>query len=124
MENFVVGDLTITVDRSDPLAIKLSWLGKSNSRSPSKELGPLFVALANEATAQDRRIEMRFEHIEHFNSSTITALIQFIQGLDLSKVALRLVYDGSLKWQRLSVEALRVFERAGGSLEIHALEAA
>jgi hypothetical protein len=54
---------------------------------------------------------MHFERIEHFNSSTITALIRLIQTARKAGVKLVMVYDQNLKWQRLSFDALRVFDK-------------
>ena len=62
-------------------------------------------------TEKKGSIEMHFEKIEHFNSSTITALIRLIQFCRKSNIKLAMVYDQSLKWQRLSFDALRVFEK-------------
>ena len=54
---------------------------------------------------------MHFEKIEHFNSSTITALIKLIQVCRKSNVKLVDGLRPELKWQRLSFDALRVFEK-------------
>jgi hypothetical protein len=56
-------------------------------------------------------IELHFEKLEHFNSSTITSIIQLIQDSRARGVKLVLVYDEALKWQKLSFDALRVFAR-------------
>jgi hypothetical protein len=61
------------------------------------------------AGARNLPIELHFEQLEHFNSSTITSLIQLIQDSRARSIKLILVYDQALKWQRLSFDALRVF---------------
>ena len=87
------------------------WRGKSNERNPPEILKPWFEKLLGAVSEKKGSIEMHFEKIEHFNSSTITALIKLIQVCRKSNVKLVMVYDQSLKWQRLSFDALRVFEK-------------
>ena len=56
-------------------------------------------------------IEMHFEKLDHFNSSTIAAVIRFIQDARQRGVKLIIVYNQALKWQKLSFDAMRVFVR-------------
>lgn len=111
MENLTSGDLTIEVTESPDAVFRCTWRGKSNERNPPEILKPWFEKLL--AAVGDRKgsIEMHFEKIDHFNSSTITALIKLIQVCRKANMKLVMVYDQSLKWQRLSFDALRVFEK-------------
>jgi len=112
MQSLIVGDLRIeALEDCAPPAVQLLWKGKSNERNPPEILKPWFEKLLASVTEQKGSIEMHFEKIEHFNSSTITALIKLIQVCRKSNVKLVMVYDQSLKWQRLSFDALRVFEK-------------
>ena len=104
------GDLTIEATEVEGV-IRCVWKGKSNERNPPEVLRPWFDKLLAEAGEKKSGIEMHFERIEHFNSSTITALIKLIQVCRKSAIKLVMVYDQSLKWQRLSFDALRVFEK-------------
>jgi hypothetical protein len=63
------------------------------------------------ANARKVPIELHFEDIEHINSSTITSIIQLIQDSRARSIKLILVYDQTLRWQKLSFDALRVFAR-------------
>lgn len=109
MENLTSGDLTIEVVVSPDSIYQCTWRGKSNERNPPETLKPWFEKLL--AAVGKGTVEMHFEKIEHFNSSTITALIRLIQSCRKAGVKLAMIYDGSLKWQRLSFDALRVFEK-------------
>ena len=113
------GDLTILV--SEPGCVRLDWKGKSSSRDPAKILGPFFALVARRAAelagAGRPSVEMHFEALEHFNSSTITALIQFIQKSRASGLHLSIVFDAAQKWQRLSFDALRIFDKSDGLLQ-------
>ncbi len=115
MENLVAGDLTINITNQEGL-LGLDWRGKSADRQPQVALSPFFDEVANEAAEQTAAIEMHFENLEHFNSSTITVLIQFIQKLRQKNIKLRIVFNAGFKWQRLSFDALRIFEKPDGLL--------
>ena len=112
MQGLVVGDLRIeALEVPAPAALRLVWKGKSNHRHPHEALAPYFREVL--ATAGDRKlaIELHFEKLEHFNSSTITSIIQLIQDSRARAIKLVLVYDQALKWQKLSFDALRVFAK-------------
>lgn len=117
LENLRAEELAIDVERADAM-LRLSWRGKSNQRSPSKVLAPFFARAIEAAAAANLAIEMRFHELQHFNSSTITAVIELIQDARSKGVKLIIAYDGALKWQRLSFDALKVFSRADGLLEL------
>jgi hypothetical protein len=111
MENLTAGDLNLEVTVTPESVYKCIWRGKSNERNPPEVLKPWFDKLIAAAVAKRSSIEMHFERIEHFNSSTITALIKLIQTCRKSAIPLVMYYDQTLKWQRLSFDALRVFEK-------------
>ena len=118
MENLQSGDLTIEVSVSHDGVYSCTWRGKSNERNPPEILKPWFEKLLASVTDRKGTIEMHFEKIDHFNSSTITALIKLIQVCRKSNVKLAMVYDQSLKWQRLSFDALRVFEKSDDMFQL------
>lgn len=109
MDSLVSGDLRIDMVAQAGGTVQLEWRGKSNDRSPGKILAPYFASVLARAAEQKLTVEQHFENIDHFNSSTIAAVIQLIQDARTLNVPLVLVYDQTLKWQRLSFDALRVF---------------
>jgi hypothetical protein len=111
MENLIANDLNIEVTVTPDAVFQCTWRGKSNERNPPEILKPWFEKLFAAVLEKKGSIEMHFEKIEHFNSSTITALIKLIQTCRKSNLRLVMIYDQSLKWQRLSFDALRVFEK-------------
>jgi hypothetical protein len=111
------GDLHIDVAETGG-SLVCTWTGKSNDRSPQIALGPWFEGLLADAGPRGAKVEMHFEKLEHFNSSTITALIRFIQSARGKSVKIAFVYDPNLKWQRLSFDALRVFEKGDKAFEL------
>jgi hypothetical protein len=79
VENLTAGDLTIEVSTEDDV-VRCVWKGKSSDRQPGTFLAPYFETLLGEASSAGAALEMHFEDLEHFNSSTITALIRLIQS--------------------------------------------
>jgi hypothetical protein len=113
MESLQAGDLKIEVAQlEDPPRTQLCWLGKSNERQPDKVLGPFFAAALEECAANGRTLEMHFEDLEHFNSSTIMSMIHLIREARSRGVKLVLVFDPKRKWQKLSFDAFRVFDKS------------
>jgi hypothetical protein len=119
MNDFVAGDLRIDVfEAMPPAPTRLFWNGRSIERDPSRLLIPFYERIL--ATASDKRatVEMHFERLEHFNSSTVSTLIQLIQDARKRGVRLILVFKEGLRWQKLSFEALKIFVKEDGLLEL------
>ena len=123
MENLLADDLTIEVTEPSPSGpLTLHWRGKSDDRYPGKILAPYFAQVLVEAAERETGVEMHFEKLDHFNSSTIAAVIRFIQDARQRGVKLVIVYNQALKWQKLSFDALRVFVRDDGLVELRPTE--
>lgn len=122
MQGLIAGELKIDVVDADD-AVRLIWLGKSNERQPDKALAPFFGVALEHAGARKIPIELHFESLEHFNSSTIASIIQLIQEARSRENRLVIVFDPSRKWQKLSFDALRVFVKADGLFELQTVEA-
>jgi hypothetical protein len=123
MQLHTLGDLTVEVAES-PGAIRIELRGKSGERSPEQFLGPLFRDLARRA--QGGHLELHFEQLSYFNSSTMGAFIGFLQQLKAQRPRPTVVlsYDGSSNLQRVSLEALRIFDAPGGFLKLTPVTAA
>ncbi len=116
-EAFAQGDLRIDVEEHQGV-LKLTWTGKSNARNPSQLLAPFFAPLVESARSSGSTLSLDFEKLEHFNSSTITAIILLIQECRSKGLRLSLRFDPRVKWQKLSFDALRVFVKPDGLLEL------
>jgi len=108
MKNLDTGDLQINVT-DDSGVLAAHWIGKSIDRQPQRHLDPYFASLLEEASKRRFALEMHFERLVHFNSSTIGCLIRLVQDCRSREVKLSLVYNAKVSWQRLSFDALRVF---------------
>ena len=111
MNDFAAGDLKLTANGQRSDVIELTWLGRSNDRYPGKVLMPYFQGVLAEAVERGVPLELHFHKLEHFNSSTITMIIQLIQEARSRGVRLVMSYDQALKWQKMSFDALRVFAK-------------
>ena len=123
MGRSVFGDLTIEVDESTPGLLRLDWRGKSNHRQPDTVLAPFFADMTTRAVTGQRSLEMHFENLEFFNSSTITAIIQYVKDLRDRKVRLTVSFDAKHRWQKIFFDALCIFDKGDGLFTIQSVGA-
>ena len=115
----VSGELTIGLEPSHADgSVVLAWRGRSVHRQPARTILPCVMPWLDRAQKLAVPLEMRFEVLEHMNSSTVTTIVQIIQEARTRGTQLVLVYDASKPWQRLGFEALRVFVKDDGLLEL------
>jgi len=115
--SLVAGDLLVEARGSHRL-LRLDWTGRSNARRPGLMLAPWFDAVLERARTEGCPVEAHFEALEFFNSSTIGAVIQFINAAREQGIELSLLFDARLHWQMLSFEALKTFELEDGLVRI------
>jgi hypothetical protein len=109
MEDLNAGQLIIQASESHAAPLQLRLRGRSSDRHPEHVLGPYFASALQAASVHQVPLELHFEELDYFNSSTITALIQLIQEARNKGIKLVYVYNPQLRWQKLSFDALRVF---------------
>jgi hypothetical protein len=105
MVPFKAGELTILTSREEG-SLRLTWLGKSSSRDPGVALRPFLGTVVDEASREGLTLELHFEKLEHFNSSTVAELIRLVNVTRERSVLLALYYDAAQRWQALSFQAL------------------
>lgn len=118
IEPLAVGDLTIDAVEDEASRVVLTWRGKSNARQADKIVGPYLEGALARSQALGGPLELHFEHLAHFNSSTIASVIQLIQTARARGARLVVYSDPRRQWQRLSFDALRVFVRPDGLFEL------
>jgi len=125
MEDLVSGDLRIDASvREAPSAVRLAWRGKSNARQADQLILPYLEKALDLAASLSASLELRFEALGHFNSSTIASLISLIQTAQRRGVRLVVVSDPKRQWQRLSFDALRVFVKPDGLFVLRSVDEA
>ncbi|MFL5321317.1 MAG: hypothetical protein ACJ790_16780 [Myxococcaceae bacterium] len=112
------GTLRINTSRPKPTVIRVDWLGRSEQRFPGEALNPFLAGLLSDAQASNAEIDMHFEGLDFFNSSTVTVLIHFLQQTSAARVRLTFRYLPTRRWQKLSFEALRVFEHVAHMVHV------
>ena len=123
MARSAFGDLTIDVDEGAPGLIRLDWRGKSNHRQPDVALAPFFADMTSRAVSGQKALEMHFEQLEFFNSSTITLIIQYVKELRDRKVKLTVSFDSRHRWQKIFFDALFIFDKGDGLFTIQSAPA-
>ncbi len=63
-------------------------------------------------------VEHRLAKLEHMNSSSLVVLMRFITEARARGLAVRVVYDGDSRWQRMSFAVLHRLTDAGVPLEV------
>jgi hypothetical protein len=121
MTRSVFGDLTIDLDDGTAGLLRLDWSGKSNHRQPDTVLAPFFADVTSRAVSGQRALEMHFEQLEFFNSSTITAIIQYVKELRDRKVKLTVSFDARHRWQKIFFDALCIFDKGDGLFTIQSV---
>jgi hypothetical protein len=114
--NMLSGELQ--VDIVDGAVVRVHFRGKSNHREPDVILRPLFADIFKRTVRPNAVIELHFEQLEFFNSSTITSIIEFVKELGKRKVVTRVTYDPDHRWQKVFFDAMGMLERPDGILKI------
>jgi len=93
------------------------WRGRSEGRDPGRALEPLLKAVGADL-AEVQSVEFDFRSMEYMNSSTIRPILQMVQNASSSVGTVRVVYDGSKNWQRLSFMAIGAVLATLGNVEL------
>ena len=119
MTSLQKGDLFIDCHfDTETKILSFHWTGRSNARNPSAFLERYFHEIADRANVQSASIEMHFEKLEHFNSSTVTPILKLVEMLEEQKTPITFFYDPEFIWQRASFEALKMLEKPDGVLSV------
>ena len=116
------GDLVIEAKEKAPGVLRIDWRGKSNHKSPETVLSGFFSDVTRWAVKHRGSLEMHFEELEFFNSSTITAIIKYFKELRQRQIKLAVSFSGSHRWQRIFFDALWVFVKEDGLFKMTALK--
>ena len=119
--SLLAGELSIEARDCAPSMVRLDCTGRSNSRHPSSLLAPYFETVLLRARTAGCPVEVHFERLEFFNSSTVTAIIQLIREARIQGTTLTIFFDGGQKWQALTFDALKTFELPDGLVNIRSI---
>jgi hypothetical protein len=109
-------DLTIeSLHQNDQLVVR--WLGRSEDRDPSRTLQPLLDAVCSQFQSA-QSVEFDFRALEYMNSSTVRPILHLLQKASLSASQVRVLYDASKTWQRMSFLAIGVALASLGNVKV------
>ena len=122
MENFTAGLLKMEARENEiPGPIQILWTGRSTDRNPGKLFGPYLSGAIALAAARKVAIEMHFERLEYFNSSTISAILALINEAQRHKVKMIMTFDPSLGWQAMNFATMNQIFAGNEYLELRPL---
>lgn len=110
MHGTVFGDLSIEVGGT-PDGLELVFKGASNSRNPGEALRTYFKVAVAEAAIRRAKLDLHFEHLIQFNSSTVSVLLHLVDDAAIQGVTMNYFYDGSLRWQAHNFESIALLKR-------------
>jgi hypothetical protein len=118
VKRFGQGELTLVLAET-PSELRLTWLGKSSEREPSRFLVPVLTEALERARAAGLPLVMDFSALDYMNSSTFTPVVKALDESRRLAVSVVLEYSTTRKWQALSFSALRTFETLDGRIKVH-----
>ena len=110
MHGTVFGDLSIEVGGTAE-GLELIWRGSSNSRNPGEALRAYFTVALAEASVRRAKLDLHFEHLIQFNSSTVSVLLHLVDEAAAAGVTMTCFYDGALRWQAHNFESISLLKR-------------
>lgn len=110
MHGTVFGDLSIEVGGTAE-GLELVWRGSSNSRNPGEALRAYFKVAIAEAAVRRAKLDLHFEHLIQFNSSTVSVLLHLVDEAAAQGVSLTYFYDGTQRWQAHNFESISLLKR-------------
>ena len=99
-------DLTIE-SREQNNQLVLRWLGRSETKDPSRALQPLMEAVIS-ALRSAQSVEFDFRALEYMNSSTVRPILKLLQTASTRAANVHVRYDAGKTWQRMSFLAIGV----------------
>ena len=108
LDAFTYGEHRIAVVQTDR-CVRLLWSGRATMRDPRAALLPYFTDVFAAAKADGLGVEFHLVELQACNSATIASIIDATRLAREAEVPMEVVYDGAVRWQRTSFEALRMF---------------
>lgn len=110
MHGTVLGDLSIDVGGTAE-GLELVWRGASNSRNPGEALRAYFKVALAEASTRRAKLDLHFEQLIQFNSSTVSVLLHLVDEAEAQGLTMTYFYDGAQRWQAHNFESIALLKR-------------
>ena len=92
--------------------------GRSDKRHPATTLTPWFEEILPQLNNQ--RVHVEFCNFEYMNSSSFMPIFQFLRDTAERATGLRVTYDSSKDWQRLSFSSLSALASGWSNFSLEA----
>ncbi len=96
--------------------IVCTFKGKSVERNPGKFLNPILSDLLMEGKKKNERIFVVFTELDYMNSSTIMTISKFLEKGKDTSCKITVQYDSNRRWQKMSFNALKIFQTNDGEI--------
>ena len=97
--------------------LTVRWFGRSDGREPRRTLEPVLAAVTSQFCSA-REVDLDFRSLEYMNSSTIRVILTLVQQASGAVAQVRVLYDGSKNWQRLSFKVIEAVMACHGNVEL------
>ncbi|GMT49215.1 MAG: hypothetical protein IEMM0008_0754 [bacterium] len=83
--------------------------GRSEDRNPALFMQPIFDRVLKEVTSKGYELIIDVQGLEFMVSSTVTPIIKLLERANQNLLRVTVLYQNSVKWQKVNFSALRVF---------------
>lgn len=104
--------------QADHEGMAVHFEGRSDKRHPATTLVPWFEEILPQLSNQQVHVE--FRNFEYMNSSSFMPIFQFLRDTASRATGLRVTYDASKDWQRLSFSSLSALAAGWSNFSIEA----
>jgi len=94
----------------------LLWSGECDFRNPAEVLTPALTAYAQ--GIKDGPVVLDFRGLVFMNSSSVTPILAFVKSLCSRGIAVHLIYNSDVSWQRITASSMRTIATALKSLTV------
>jgi hypothetical protein len=117
MSSYETDGLRVTADPNQT-GLKVCFHGRSDRRHPAAVMNPWFEDLL--PLLANQHVHVDFCAFEYMNSSSFMPIFQFLQSAATTATDLRVTYDNSKDWQRLSFSSLTALASGWKNFSIEA----
>ena len=94
----------------------LIWSGECDFRNPAEVLTPALTAYAQ--GIKEGPVVLDFRGLVFMNSSSVTPILAFVKSLCSRGIAVHLIYNSDVSWQRITASSMRTIATALKSLTV------
>ncbi|MBL9003078.1 MAG: hypothetical protein JNJ46_02465 [Myxococcales bacterium] len=94
----------------------LLWSGECDFRNPAEVLSPVLTKYAEQVKEGPQILD--FRGLLFMNSSSVTPVLAFVKSLCSRGIAVHLIYNSDVSWQRITASSMRTIATALKNLSV------